>query len=161
MGITLQQSLSQHSLYHTLPDVFKKKKKVMRNGTNSGKKLLSNNIVKNSFEIINLLTDKNPIQVLVDAVRYSGPREEIARVGGNQKREKVNAAVSPIRRVNQALWLLTNCARERSKKDFKTISECLADELIDASNNIPKSNPIKNSITRKNEKERDARAERK
>lgn len=40
--------------------------------------------------------------------------------------------VSPMRRVNQALYLLTTGAREAAFRNIKTIAECLADELINA-----------------------------
>lgn len=38
--------------------------------------------------------------------------------------------VSPIRRINQAIYLLANGTRDRSLKTQKTIAECLADEII-------------------------------
>lgn len=41
---------------------------LMMHGRNNGKKLLAVRIIKHAFEIIHLLTDGNPIQVLVDAV---------------------------------------------------------------------------------------------
>lgn len=50
-------------------------------GRNNGKKLLATRIVKDAFEIIHLLTDANPIQVLVTAVINSGPREDATRIG--------------------------------------------------------------------------------
>lgn len=40
--------------------------------------------------------------------------------------------ISPLRRVNQAIWLLTTGAREAAFRNIKTIAECLADELINA-----------------------------
>ena len=40
--------------------------------------------------------------------------------------------ISPLRRVNQAIYLLTTGARESAFRNIKTISECLADELINA-----------------------------
>jgi len=40
----------------------------MMHGRNNGKKLMAVRIIKHSFEIIHLLTDSNPIQVLVDAI---------------------------------------------------------------------------------------------
>lgn len=40
--------------------------------------------------------------------------------------------ISPLRRVNQAIWLLTTGAREAAFRNVKTISECLADELMNA-----------------------------
>jgi hypothetical protein len=45
------------------------------------KKLMAVRIVKHSFDIIHLLTDKNPIQVYVDAVKNGGPREDSTRIG--------------------------------------------------------------------------------
>ena len=64
-------------------------------------------IVQHAFEIINLLTDQNPIQVLVDAIINTGPREDSTRIGsaGTVRRQAVD--VSPLRRVNQAISLLT------------------------------------------------------
>ena len=45
----------------------------MMHGRNNGKKIMAVRIIKHSFEIIHLLTDQNPIQVLVDAIvnRYA------------------------------------------------------------------------------------------
>ena len=40
----------------------------MQHGRNNGKKMMAVRIIKHSFEIIHLLTDQNPIQVLVDAI---------------------------------------------------------------------------------------------
>ncbi len=64
-------------------------------------------IVDHAFAIINLLTDQNPIQVLVDAVQNTGPREDSTRIGsqGTVRRQAVD--VSPLRRVNQAIALIT------------------------------------------------------
>merc|ERR1719359_1992558 len=54
---------------------------LMMHGRNSGKKILASNIVKHAFEIIHLITEQNPIQVLVHAIVNSGPREDATRVG--------------------------------------------------------------------------------
>jgi ribosomal protein S7 len=42
-----------------------KLRSLMMNGRNNGKKLMAVRIVAHAFEIIHLLTDQNPIQVLV------------------------------------------------------------------------------------------------
>lgn len=75
---------------------------------------------------------QNPLQVLVDAVVNAGPREDSTRIGraGTVRRQAVD--VSPLRRVNQAIFLLTTGAREAAFRNIKSISECLADELINA-----------------------------
>merc|ERR1712195_312634 len=51
--------------------------------------------------IISLLTAENPLQVIVDAVINSGPREDSTRIGsaGVVRRQAVD--ISPLRRVNQ------------------------------------------------------------
>ena len=104
----------------------------MMNGRNNGKKLLAVRIVKHAFDIINLLTDQNPLQVTVDAIVNCGPREDSTRIGsaGTVRRQAVD--VSPLRRVNQAIALLTIGAREAAFRNVKTIAECLAEELINA-----------------------------
>lgn len=71
-------------------------------------------------------------QILVTAIINSGPREDSTRIGraGTVRRQAVD--VSPLRRVNQAIWLLCTGAREAAFRNIKTIAECLADELINA-----------------------------
>jgi small subunit ribosomal protein S5e len=104
----------------------------MMKGRNNGKKLMAVRIVKHAFEIIHLLTGENPLQILVSAIINSGPREDSTRIGraGTVRRQAVD--VSPLRRVNQAIWLLCTGAREAAFRNIKTIAECLADELINA-----------------------------
>jgi small subunit ribosomal protein S5e len=129
---------------------------LMLHGRNSGKKLKAIRILKDSFEIINLITDSNPIQVLINAVVNSGPREDSTRIGstGTVRRQAVD--VSPLRRVNIAIQLLTTGAREAAFKNVKSIAECLADELINASKGSSNSFAIK----KKDEIERVAKANR-
>merc|ERR1712167_315288 len=99
---------------------------MMRTGRNNGKKLMATRIVKHTFEIIHLLSDQNPIQVVVDAVVNSGPREDSCRIGGGGVVKRQACDVSPLRRVNQAIWLIATGAREASFRNIKTIAECLA-----------------------------------
>merc|ERR1712241_1025434 len=76
---------------------------LMMHGRNNGKKMLTMRIVQHAFEIIHLLTGENPLQVLVNAIINSGPREDSTRIGraGTVRRQAVD--VSPLRRVNQAI----------------------------------------------------------
>jgi len=129
---------------------------LMMHGRNNGKKLMAMRIVKHSFEIIHLLTGENPLQVLVNAIINSGPREDSTRIGraGTVRRQAVD--VSPLRRVNQAIWLLCTGAREASFRNIKTIAECLADELINAAKGSSNSYAIK----KKDELERVAKSNR-
>lgn len=113
-------------------------------------------IVKHTLEIIHLVTGQNPLQVVSDAVMKSGPREDSTRIGsaGVVRRQAVD--VSPLRRVNQAIYLITTGARNNAFRNIKTISECLADELINAANDNQNSFAIK----KKDEIERVAKANR-
>ena len=47
---------------------------LMMHGRNNGKKLMAVRIVQHAFEIVHLLTDQNPIQVLVDAIISGGAK---------------------------------------------------------------------------------------
>merc|ERR1712087_187944 len=129
---------------------------LMMNGRNNGKKQMAVRIVMHAFEIIHLLTDSNPIQVLVDAIVNTGPRGDSTRIGsaGTVRRQAVD--VSPLRRVNQSVALITIGVRESAFRNIKTISECLADELINAAKGSSNSYAIK----KKDELERVAKSNR-
>ena len=125
-------------------------------GQNTGKKNNAVRIVQQAFEIIHLLTDENPLQVLVNAVVNGGPREDSTRIGsaGVVRRQAVD--VSPFRRVNQAVYLMANGARAASFRTIKSAAECLADEVINCSKGTINSSAIK----KKDEIERVAKANR-
>ncbi|VAH72790.1 unnamed protein product [Triticum turgidum subsp. durum] len=76
---------------------------LMMHGRNNGKKIMAVRIIKHTMEIIHLLTDANPIQIIVDAIINSGPREDATRIGsaGVVRRQAVD--ISPLRRVNYAI----------------------------------------------------------
>jgi len=66
---------------------------------------------------------------------FNGPREDATRIGSAGAVRIQVVDISPLHRVNQAIYLLTTGAREaafRNIKTVKTIVECLADELINA-----------------------------
>ncbi|EPR60654.1 ribosomal protein RPS5 [Toxoplasma gondii TgCatPRC2] len=129
---------------------------MMMHGRNNGKKTLSVRIVRHAFEIIHLMTDKNPIQVFVNAVENGGPREDSTRIGsaGVVRRQAVD--VSPLRRVNQAIYLICTGARLAAFRNIKTIAECLADEIM----NCAKESSNAYAIKKKDEIERVAKANR-
>jgi small subunit ribosomal protein S5e len=84
---------------------------MMMHGRNSGKKLMAIRIVKSAFEIMHLVTGKNPVALFVLAVTNAGPREDSTRIGsaGVVRRQSVDC--SPLRRINQAIYLITVGAR--------------------------------------------------
>uniref|UniRef100_A0A093VPN6 40S ribosomal protein S5 n=1 Tax=Talaromyces marneffei PM1 TaxID=1077442 RepID=A0A093VPN6_TALMA len=129
---------------------------IMMNGRNNGKKIMAVRIVAHTFEIIHIMTDQNPLQVAVDAIVNCGPREDSTRIGsqGTVRRQAVD--VSPLRRVNQAIALLTIGAREAAFRNVKSIAEVLAEELINAAKGSSNSYAIK----KKDELERVAKSNR-
>merc|ERR1712222_254405 len=100
--------------------------------------------------------DQSTVQVIVDAIINSGPREDATLIGsaGVVRRQAVD--VSPLRRVNQSIYLLATRAREASFRSIKTIAECLADEIINAAKGSSNSYAIK----KKDELERVAKSNR-
>merc|ERR1712079_45904 len=115
---------------------------LMKTGRNNGKKMLTMRIVNHAFEIIHLVSGENPVQTLVSAIMNGGPRED--------------CDVSPLRRVNQAIWLICTGARNAAFRNTKSMAECLADELINASKGSSNSYAIK----KKDELERVAKSNR-
>ena len=107
----------------------------MFHGRNTGKKLLAVRIVKHAMEIIHLTTGKNPIQICVDAISNAGPREDSTRIGNAGVVRRQSCDVSPLRRVDLGIILLTTGARSAAFRTIKTVAECLADELIAAAAN--------------------------
>lgn len=129
---------------------------MMMKGRNNGKKQLAIRIVKHAFEIVHLLTDKNPVQVLVDAVKNGGPREDSTRIGSGGVVRRQAVDVSPLRRVNQAISLITQGARNSAFRNIKSCAECLADEIM----NCAKESSNSFAIKKKDEVERIAKANR-
>ena len=84
-------------------------------------------IVRHAFEIIHLLTGRNPLEVLVGALVLAGPREDSTRIGAGGVVRKQAVDVSPLRRVNQAIYLITQGTREHAFRSQKSIAEILAD----------------------------------
>ena len=100
---------------------------------NNGKKQMAVRITKQTMELIHLLTGENPIQILVTAVANGGCREDSTRIGSGGVVRRQAVDVSPLRRVNQAIYLICKGARESAFRSLKSISETLADEIINAS----------------------------
>ena len=99
-------------------------------GRNTGKKVKAIRIIRHAFEIIHLLTGRNPLEVFVKAIASAGPREDSTKIGTGGVARKQAVDVSPMRRINLAIYLIANGARDQSMKNSKTIAECLADEII-------------------------------
>jgi len=131
---------------------------LMFKGRGNGKKLLAARIVRHALEIAHLTAEgnPNPIQIVVDAVSKGGPREDSTRVGAGGVVRRQAVDVSPLRRVDEAIYLMCKGARESAFRNLKTMPECLADELVNAAKGSSNSYAIK----KKDEIERVAKANR-
>ncbi len=124
--------------------------RVIRGGGACGKKHKAYNIVRKAFEIIEERTGKNPVQVLVDAIHFSAPREETTRITYGGITYHVAVDTSPLRGIDIALRNIAAGAFATSFRSKKPIEECLAEEIIMASNYDLKSF----AVARKEEMER-------
>ena len=130
--------------------------RLMQTEKNTGKKQLAIRIVRDAFEIINRKTKRNPVEVLVEAIGNSGPREETVRLkyGGINVPKSVDTA--PLRRVDTAIGFLAEATLKGSSTSKKSASAVLADELIAASKGDMKCY----SVGKKEERERIAKSAR-
>jgi small subunit ribosomal protein S7 len=129
---------------------------LMRPGKNAGKKARTTNIVKQAFEIINLRTGKNPIEIMVKAVENASPCEDTTRISYGGVVYHLSVDVAPQRRIDLAIRHISEGARAASLNTPRSIEECVADELMLAANNDIKSY----AIAKRNEIERVAQSSR-
>lgn len=115
---------------------------LMQPGKNSAKKARALSVAKNAFEIIQLNTGRNPIEVLVKAVEYAAPCEDTTRLSYGGIVYLMAVDISPQRRVDLALRLICEGARQASFGNPRPLEECLAEELILAANQDVKSHAV-------------------
>ncbi|MDD3977168.1 30S ribosomal protein S7 [Methanomicrobium antiquum] len=130
--------------------------RLMQTENNTGKKELTTRIVKDSFEIIYKKTNKNPVEVLIDAIANAGPREETVRLkyGGINVPKSVDTA--PQRRIDTALFFIARAVQQGSRKKKRSAAAVLADELIAAAAGDTRSY----AVAKKEERERVAKSAR-
>jgi small subunit ribosomal protein S7 len=130
--------------------------RLMQTDENTGKKQLTTSLVRDAFEVINDRTGENPVQVLVEAIENSAPREETVRLkyGGISVPKAVD--ISPQRRVDQALKFIAEGVHSDSFKTETDAADAVAQQLIGAANNDVSTY----AVNQKEEKERVAAAAR-
>jgi len=129
---------------------------LMRPGKNAGKKAKTTNIVRQAFEIINLRTGKNPVEILVKGVENSAPCEDTTRISYGGVVYHLSVDVAPQRRIDLAIRHISEGARQASINNPRSIEECLAEELTLAANNDIKSY----AVSKRHEIERIAQSSR-
>lgn len=116
---------------------------LMQHGRNSGQKRLAIRLFREACSIMHRLAKENPIQLLVDACINAGPRESSARIGRGGSMKRASTDVSPYRRLNVALRLLSDGIRSTAFKNKKTMPEIIANELMAAAKNSQNSYAVK------------------
>jgi small subunit ribosomal protein S7 len=105
--------------------------KVIRTkGRLQGKKLQALAVVEDAFRIVEEKAKKNPLQVLVEALENSAPREDITRVSHGGISYQIAVDVSATRRLDLALRNITLSALMRAFKKPTSLAGSLADEIM-------------------------------
>ncbi|UCH71474.1 MAG: 30S ribosomal protein S7 [Thermoplasmatales archaeon] len=129
---------------------------LMRTEKYNGKKIKAYKIVRSVFEIIDKKTKSNPLQVFINALEHTAPKEETTRLrfGGISVPKAVD--VAPQRRLDIAIRNICQGSVNASHKNKKSMEACLADEIIKASKNDVASF----AVAKKNDIERVAKSAR-
>jgi small subunit ribosomal protein S7 len=130
--------------------------KYIRHRQGCGKKFQTIQMIEDAFTQIEKETKQNPIQVLIDAITNSGPREDVTRIKKGALSFATSVDVAPIRRIDDSLKNLALAAFAQSYKTKTTASQALTKEIILAAKNDPNSFSIK----RRDEVERIAKSSR-
>ena len=121
-------------------------------GHSTGKYSQNMKTVLEAFKLIEKRTNKNPVEVFVQAIENSAPKDEVTVIEYGGARYPQAVDVSPLRRVNLALRWIIHGASDKAFGKKKRIFEGLADEIILASENNGESFAIK----KRNEAEKQA-----
>lgn len=130
--------------------------KYIRGRKGCGKKLQAMRVVEGAFEKIEKQAKENPVQILVQAIENSGPREDTTRIkrGGISYTQAVD--VAPLKRVDESLKNLALAAFASSFNKKVSAADALAKEIILAANEDGTSFSVK----RRDEVERIAKSSR-
>jgi len=126
----------------------KRKKHFRTSGPFSGKKHIAFKTIRESFEIIERRTKKNPVEVFVSAIEEGSPREGVTTIeyGGVAYPKAVD--LSPQKRIDLVLRWFTQGAYHTAaaSKAKKSLANALADEIILTYNGDNKSNCVSKKI---------------
>lgn len=100
-----------------------------------GKKSVAERLVYNALNVLEK-KGQNPLETFEKAIQNVGPKQEVRprRVGGASY--QVPVEVKGDRKMALAIRWILQAARSKSNKEFHTFEEKLAQELLDASQNL-------------------------
>ena len=100
-----------------------------------GKKSVAQDVVYGAFDVLKE-KGNDPLEMFEKAIQNVSPKLEVKarRVGGASY--QIPSEVRPERRLSLAIRWLIEAARKRSNKEYHTFAEKLAQELLDANQNL-------------------------
>lgn len=110
----------------------KSKKHFKSSSSITGKAENAYKIVEEVFEKIETKTKKNPVEVFVKAVVNAAPREEVLTIEYGGARYPKAVDVAPQRRIDFVLRLMVQSSYQKSFNSKRSISNALAQEILDA-----------------------------
>jgi len=113
-------------------------------------------IVEGTLKIMEKTIKDNPIKIFVKALENAAQREEIITIEYGGARYPKAVECSPQRRVDQVLKNMVQGSYQKSFNSKKSMSQCLADEIM----NAYKLSNQSNAISKKLDVERQADASR-
>jgi len=109
------------------------KKQKLQTSWASGKYTKNVKTVLRAFKIIQDKTGQNPIQVLVKAIEYSAPKDEVTVIEYGGARYPQAVDVSPLRRVSISLRNIVHGSYDKAFGKKADMAEALANEITLAS----------------------------
>jgi len=91
--------------------------------------------VENAFDMIEKKENKNPVQVFVIALENAAVREEITTFQSGSVVVREAVITAPQRRIDKTLRFMARGAYKKSFHTKKTLSQALAEEIINAYSN--------------------------
>lgn len=108
---------------------------LMKPGSSGGDKSRVTGAMRAAFDIINIKTGRNPVEMVVRAIENSSPNEDTTRIGYGGVVYRLAVDISPQRRIDLALRFIIKGIKEQTFGNRKTFEEIIADQIIGASNN--------------------------
>ena len=122
----------------------------------SGKYNRNMKTILQTLEVIQKKTNKNPVQVLIEAIENASPRDEITVIESGGARYPQAVDCSPLRRINLVIrWMIQGAYGKAFGKKTK-MADALANEILNASKGTMDSF----AMGKKNEAEKQADAAR-
>src|SRR2546427_11484012 len=103
---------------------------MMRTENYTGKKSKSYRVVRSAFEIIEKRTQKNPVQVLVDALEKAASREEVTRLRFGGISVPRAGGAPPSRRPALPLRSICQGTGRPTLENDQPTEACLRDEIL-------------------------------